>query len=118
MATGMIPCPAMLVQLWVNPNPTSSFAAQTVSVDLSKYRWIVITAKQQSDTSSDMSIATLVEVGVSSQLSIPNVGSTQYFYKRSITTSSSGVTFTTGYRNTSGTAATSYCIPMAIYGLC
>lgn len=43
MATGTITNNIDL--LWTNPNPTASFAAQNISLDLSKYRFIEIEAQ-------------------------------------------------------------------------
>lgn len=43
MATGTITNNIDL--LWTNPNPTASFAAQTISLDLSKYRFIEVEAQ-------------------------------------------------------------------------
>lgn len=102
-------------ELWTNPNPNSNFAAQTVSIDLSSWHLICILAKPQ-ETGATTS-AFLAAVGTQNILSVPNIGSTQYFYKRNATISTTGVTFSTGYRNTSGTTGTGYCIPTAIYGL-
>lgn len=101
--------------LWTNPNPDSAFAAQTVSIDLSSWHLICILAKPQ-NTGATTS-AFLAAVGTENILTVPNLGSTQYFYKRNATISTSGVTFSTGYRNTNGTSGTGYCIPTAIYGL-
>lgn len=101
--------------LWENANPSSNFAAQTVTVDLSDWSWIAVGAAVGTTGTSEM--ITLVRNGTSTTISLPNVGSTQYFYKRSITVSPTGVTFSTGYRNTTGTTGTSYCIPLRIYGV-
>lgn len=101
--------------LWTNPNPSSTFAAQTIPINLSSWHLIAILAKPQ-ETGSTTSVF-LAAVGTDNILSVPNIGSTQYFYKRNATISSSGVTFSTGYRNTNGTTGTGYCIPTAIYGL-
>lgn len=40
MATGTIP--KNMVLLWENPNPTVSFAEQTISLDLSEYGLVII----------------------------------------------------------------------------
>ena len=101
--------------LWTNPNPSSTFAAQTIPINLSSWHLIAILAKPQ-ETGSTTSVF-LAAVGTDNILSVPNIGSTQYFYKRNATISSSGITFSTGYRNTNGTTGTGYCIPTAVYGL-
>lgn len=43
MATGTIQ--KNMVLLWTNPNPTSAFAAQTISVDISEYSFVAIEFK-------------------------------------------------------------------------
>ena len=101
--------------LWTNPSPTSNFSAQTVSVDLSDWSWVAIGAAVS--TSGTSEIITFARNGTSTTLSLPNIGGTQYFYKRSVTVSPTGVTFSTGYRNTNGTTGAGYCIPLKIYGV-
>ena len=103
--------------LWSNSSPSSSFAAQTIPLSLSAYSVIAIACKQQDSTAIDMAIPCLGFVGNTLQCCIPNIGSTQYFYKRTATIASTGVTFSTGYRNTNSTTGTNYCIPVAIYGV-
>lgn len=104
------------VELWANPNPTSNFAAQTVNVDLSGWHLICIMCKQVA-TGSYLTPC-LAAVGASTVIAVPNSSSTQYFYKRDATVTTSGVTFTTGYRNTTGTSGSEYCVPTGIYGVC
>lgn len=101
--------------LWTNPNPSSSFSAKTVPLDLSNWHLIAVLAKPQ-DSGSTTSVF-LAAVGTDNILCCPNVGGTQYFYKRNMTVASTGVTFSTGYRNTTSTTGTGYCIPAYIYGL-
>ena len=103
-------------ELWTNSNPTSDFAAQAVPVDLSGWHLICIMCKQVA-TGSYLTPC-LAAVGETTTIAVPNASSTQYFYKRDVTVTTSGVTFTTGYRNTTGTSSASYCIPVAIYGVC
>lgn len=101
--------------LWTNADPGSNFAAQTVSLGLSAYQFIAIVT--QFSTSHDYESVNMVRVGGKSALDTANLFSTQYTAKRSAEVTSSGVTFSTGYRNTTGTTGTNYCIPVAIYGL-
>ena len=101
--------------LWTNSAPSSDFAAQTVPLDLSGWNLIAILAK--TTTTGNTTSVFLAAVGTGSILSVPNLGSTQYFYKRTMDVQTTGVTFSTGYRNTTGTSGASYCIPVAIYGL-
>lgn len=106
------------VELWTNSNPSSNFSAQTVGLDLSAWKVIAVTASF--NTTADAETMSFVCVGKETTMCVPNVitGSTMYFAKRTAQATSSGVTFSTGYRNTSGTSGANYCIPIAIYGVC
>lgn len=104
------------VELWTNPNPTSNFAAQTVSLDLSAWSVLCvtyITATGQSRFASAIVFKDgnnyYVTVGIPST-------SNNYYYKRGAAATDSGVTFTNGYQNT--TAGADYAIPQKIYGVC
>lgn len=101
--------------LWTNSSPDAAFAAQTVPIDLSAWNLICVLAKPQ-NTGATTSVF-LAAVGTENILCVPNLGGTQYFYKRNMTVATNGITFSTGYRGTTGTSGTSYCIPVAIYGL-
>lgn len=105
-------------QLWSNDMSGSYFPEQTVNLDLSDYSVIAITFKPQQSSSDDYAIVCFAMVGSKTIVAVPNFASTQYFYKRTVTVNSTGVTFTTGYRNTSSTTSDNYCVPMAIYGVC
>ena len=101
--------------LWTNSSPDAAFAAQTVPIDLTAWNLICVLAKPQ-NTGATTSVF-LAAVGTENILCVPNLGGTQYFYKRNMTVATNGITFSTGYRGTTGTSGTSYCIPVAIYGL-
>lgn len=105
------------VKLWENDAPTSNFAAQTITIDLSSWHLIAIVCK--ATATGTYYYPQMAMVGTKTTLSVPNIGSTQYFYKREAdSTAVTGITFTTGYRNTSGTTGTNYCIPIYVYGIC
>lgn len=106
---------ASWVSLWDNPDPSSNFSAQTVPLDLSDWTFIAIVT--QYSTTSDNEAVHLIRVGGKSSMDTGSIASTMYFTKRSATVTSSGITFTTGYRNTTGTSGVNYCIPVAIYGV-
>ncbi len=104
------------VELWANSSPTSNFSAQTVPLDLSAWKWIAIRIIPNSNNDGDETQFAMV--GRSVILEASNYGSNQYKYMRKATVSTSGVQFSTGYRNTTGTSGTGYVIPQAIYGVC
>lgn len=104
------------VELWANQNPTSNFSAQTVSLDLSA--WSMLAIVTRFSATHNYRTINFVRVGDTCPLDTGNFFSTMYTAKRSAAVSTSGVTFSTGYRNTTGTSGTEYCIPLAIYGVC
>lgn len=102
--------------LWTNPSPTSSFAAQTIPLDLSNYDAIEIIIR--SDTANTYTLAPIVtEVGKGGIA----FNSTAYNSGRQFTTTTSGITFTgatyySAYGNWS-TTSTNALIPVKIYGI-
>ena len=118
------------VLLWTNSNPTSSFAPQTISVDLSSYRYaiICISAATGSNIAFGTCGKTLYPVGFDSGTTgtgsisaYPAVSSTLTTARRILRVMSTGVTFGSGA--TPDTTAgnfnenNSYGIPMYIYGI-
>lgn len=113
--------------LWTNPSPLSSagFAAQTLSLDLSKYEGVLIESLINTNSTLDGfrmpvyvpkdGVQKYVEAG---QLKVvppaSNFGAT--IYSRLVTVTDSGITFSTGYAGPSTTNNTA-CIPYRIYGL-
>lgn len=102
--------------LWTNPNPSSNFSAQTVSLDLTNYDLIVI--ESSTTTTSSRLFMTLCRNGTAAQLQ--RIG-TNYLYIRSLDITNAGVSFETGQRiqALSGTWASNsgYIIPQKIYGV-
>lgn len=112
------------VLLWTNSNPTSDFSAQTISVDLSNYEYILIKFKNtlndgytyetifRTDNNLRQAIAGATSVSPSPQI-----------YIRSFVLSSSQINFIDAYNcynNGSGTRymtkLNSLIIPIEIYG--
>lgn len=102
-------------ELWTNEDETSNFAAQTVSLDLSGWAFIAIATRFS--TTHNYKTINIIRVGDTCPLDTGNLFSTMYTAKRSAAVSESGITFSTGYRNTTGTTGAEYCIPVAIYGV-
>lgn len=100
--------------LWTNTSPTSSFAAQTVPIDLSDYSSIEIVWRWSTS-----------DAGVFKQEFDKNTSSMIYAIAnrrtyRECTISDTGVQFTTGYYgdyNASTTTSAYYAIPVKIYGI-
>lgn len=102
-------------QLWINTNPTANFAAQIVSLDLSKYVWVMIQFKSNKD--DDYLQTDIFQVGTTGRLrSTDNAIS-----RRVVIVSSTGIEFNGGYHlaanGTSFTSSNAYCVPYKIYGL-
>ena len=100
------------VLLWTNASPSSSFAAQTVSVD-SGYDGYIIEGKY-SNTADGHLCKSYIPVGSSTHM----CGSTSnlpVLSGRVVTATGSSVAFSTGYYNAQPN--TSYCIPTRIWGV-
>lgn len=102
--------------LWTNPNPTSSFAAQTISIDLNAYDWFAIEARWS--TSSDLVIPLCIYNVDESRhiISLSNdasnrTGGRQFTYSAS----NRAISFEGGYYN--GSSSNASVIPIAIYGI-
>jgi hypothetical protein len=104
------PIPSMKL-LWTNASPTSSFAAQTVSLALTDYEFVMIESELGS---------TFCKVGNSTVMFSHN---TYYPCRRTVSVTTSGVTFGEGLKYTScpGDSVASdknaVCIPRIIYGV-
>jgi hypothetical protein len=113
--------------LWTNPNPTSSFAAQTVALDLSPYKSVCIEYVQNPTSSAKCYPKAFYAVG--DTVSIPGSGATQqgfiggaygksgsvYGTARDLTITSTGIVFGTGYAQNG--AGPGYGVPQRIWGI-
>lgn len=116
MATGKVNTGTKLVPLWTNPSPTSSFAAQDVSVDLSPYEWFAIEYRYLSTSTLIVPLA-MFEVDENRHiLSVANNTSNRTggrIFTYSI--SNKEISFEGCYYN--GSALNAYVIPLAVYGV-
>ena len=101
--------------LWTNPDPTATFSAQSVLLDLSGYDAVLIKTLNDRASNTPQYHSELVFVGDSSVCYSSNASTTGYTYKRQADVSASGVDFGGGFRNTS--AGSGYAIPQKIYGV-
>lgn len=108
------------VLLWTNPNPTSTFAAQTVNVDASNYEYLIF--KIRADSNASQPYYSYVGIkhdnnkfGIGTN---PNANTSVGYggYIRNYDTSDNVIKISTGY-TTGGTASPRYAIPIEIYGL-
>ena len=101
--------------LWTNASPSSSFAAQTISIDLSNYSWILI-AHKAAASGSNLSVDIFL-VGTQGHLRIVNSA----IARRVASVSNTGVEFNAGYNLTQGGSSyntnNGVCVPYQIYGI-
>lgn len=101
--------------LWTNPSPTSNFAAQTVSINLSEFQALKIKFIT-SPTGTMRAVQDVLVDGETYNCYLHNATTgTQYSYIRQVIATSTGVEFSTGYREQ--TAGAGYMIPLEIYGI-
>lgn len=102
--------------LWTNSAPTSSFSAQTVSVDLTDYKIAIIVSKVTK--TGAFYTTNYIVVGSTNTIVFPM----DYIYFRDATVSTTGVTFGGGKRSNTYGASTptsddNDIIPYQIYGV-
>lgn len=108
--------PRSIRLIWSNPSPTSSFAAQTISIDLSAYSWFAVRAIFSISSPSNLPLAifTVDEDGKRIQSvagDTSRVGARYFKYS----TTNKTMTFNAGYYN--GSTNNSSCVPLEIYGV-
>lgn len=102
--------------LWSNESPTSNFAAQTISLELSTYRAIAIVATASTSDANGGTAFGVVNDGITYNIFLHNNNANaEYTYVRSFKIGTSGITFGNGLRGS--TAGAQYAIPRAIYGV-
>lgn len=111
--------------LWENAAPTSAFAAQTISLDLSDYNWVLIWINKRMEPAAELthSFAYLCMVGASNDIACltPSLEGMPYAFTRFVTVTSTGIAFDACYwkylNTTSKTYDNGYHIPTRIYGI-
>lgn len=106
-----------IVKLWENASPTSSFAGQKISLDLTKYDGVLIYFKARTSSSYVSAIPAIAFKGEKSFVFL----SLRYMYERDIEAfDDTGITISDSFYfssyGQSGTTGTDYCIPVRIYG--
>lgn len=121
MATGTINSNSVL--LWTNPNPSASFGAQTISLDLSKYKFIEVYAKDGSSAGVNSSCKARVGLSSAQLLHCTAAGDATYgtiSNFRTVTATTSNVKFTDNrqvYTGSAPIATNQYNIPQEIWGI-
>ena len=109
--------------LWENEDPTASFAAQTVEMDLSQYKFVSIVYHGATAFETFLYKNTgFIPVGTSTELITITKNYPKDFLTRTADISQAGVVFSDGNYVTYSTGAISatangYSVPVAIYGI-
>ena len=110
--------------LWTNASPTSAFAAQTISLDLSGYNAVEIVCRYS--TTDDTHIRYICDVGNSASMYWFYRTATNGYYmgvrsRTNVSASTTGATFNTcmgkPVNSSTSTANDGYIIPIEIYGI-
>lgn len=106
--------------LWTNPNPTASFSAQTLNIDLSQYECLFVETEGNKYTSGLISYHQMEYVDLSvesySICGRYSINSNTYVSIRVITAhTNNSISFSNGSAGT--TTDGRLCIPIKIYGL-
>ena len=111
MANGTIKTGKSFDLLWANPKPSSSFAAQTVSLDLSAYDALLVVCRMF--TTTTYYFTNICMVGLSAILNTLDASGNRY--GRAADVATTGITFGQGYSN--GSASADRVIPYQIFGI-
>lgn len=107
--------------LWTNPSPTSNFAAQTLSLDLTEYAYLLFKVKNSLTTgyTDEAYCACQKDNSKRSAFSVVGAGAPKIIHSRYFDTTDNSITFSAGYHSStsSGTTDNRYAIPLEIYGI-
>lgn len=106
--------------LWTNPNPTSNFSAQTISLDLSEYDAVDVVAI--ASRTSDKMGTCRIYFGAPVSQGLYLLGDDATKHARDLTLHTDGITFQNGYyqymsSGASKTTDSGQAIPYKIYGV-
>ena len=111
--------------LWTNASPSSSFTAQTVSLDLSNYDAVFVISNMM--TTGENNIGVFVRKGLATETNIVMYGaivaaSVMAVQRRGVTATDTGVVFSdaklkAATSTSAGSTENSRCIPLYIFGI-
>ena len=103
--------------LWINSSPTSSFAAQTIELDLSEYQYVAVVIRTVTDQDITPRACGIFKISDNDSIPYPpRVGYSGGSGTREIYATSTGVTISNC--SFSGGAVDNTCgIPLYIYGI-
>ena len=101
--------------LWTNPNPYTNFEAQTLTLDLNSYDYILIKSMPSTGDNSNYGYSMIPVNNVQNLMtSLSNASGVSV--GRTVIASTTGVNIGAGWNFTSPGWSAGYAIPVAIYG--
>lgn len=98
--------------LWTNDNPTTNFAAQTLSLDLSNYNYVIVVTRTSTSEDYKNRASTIIPIGGTVYT---GVGVSEDRAMRYAKASSSGIEFSDAHYGLQDN--NTYAIPYKIYGV-
>ena len=114
MATGTIQ--KNMVLLWENPNPSASFAAQTINLDLNNYQAVIVVFRVRTDGGWGR-VSSFAALGYESFAVAIVWDGAQWGLGRVFTPSSDSVVFGSGINITNNGTENNRMIPEFVYGI-
>lgn len=105
-----------ITKLWENASPTSTFAAQTVALNLSGYDGVMVTFKALYNGTDIRMTTGFIPLGIKG-VGMLTHGDADSIRKRNFIATESGVEFETGYKVAGNSSGVGHAIPTAIYGI-
>jgi hypothetical protein len=101
------------VLLWTNPSPNSNFEAQTISLDLSEYKYVIIVSTAVNPYDILPRSSAIIPVG--NYITYPGIGLTNQRQSRNVNASTTGIIFKNAFW--ADTVENNTVIPYKIYGI-
>ena len=105
---------AKLDLLWTNASPTSAFDRQTISLDVSKYKYFLISVKNNINSNEERYMNVVLKNVHNRIIGIDTLG---IVVRIDTHVTESGISFSNGYPVNSEVVNNDYAIPYQIYGV-
>lgn len=105
---------AKLDLLWTNASPTSEFASQTISLDVSKYKYFLISVKNSINSNTETYMNVVLKNVKNRIIGVDTLG---IVVRTDTYVTGSGIFFSNGYPINSESINNNYAIPYQIYGV-
>lgn len=113
--SGAVSLNPLIDLIWTNPSPTSNFNAQTMSIDLSGYDYLIIKARRS--TSSTACGSAVIPIDGDETIIFGGANTGFNLTGRTVKATSSSIVFSSGYLQGNNTDSVAWCIPIKIYGV-